>query len=146
MKSKYTIIREEYNPETFESLVEIETSIGRFIGTTIAEGIDQEYPSMLQGNQIALAKAQKKFAKAAIRIIKAEIAIYRNCLACFQPVDHFWDEEGYNNLNKEYHHKIAELATWKRRLINVGQTVQLRVAARDRITETFLKKNKDKED
>lgn len=146
MKSKYTIIREEYNPETFESLVEIETSIGRFIGITVAEGIDQEYPSMLQGNQIALAKAQKKFAKAAIRIIKAEIAIYENCLNYLQPVDHFWDEEGYNNLNKEYHHKLAELETWERRLINVGQTVQLRVAARDRITETFLKKNKDKED
>jgi hypothetical protein len=146
MKSKYAIIREEYNPETFESLVEIETSIGRFIGTTVAEECDQQCPSMWHGNQIALGKAQKSFAKAAIRILKAEVAVYENCLNCLQPVDHFWDEKGYNNLNKEYHHKLSELHLWQERLHNVGVTIQQRVAARDRITQTFIKKNTDEKD
>lgn len=145
MKSKYAIIREEYNPETFESIVEISTDIGRFVGTTVADEQDRLCPSMWQGNQIALGKAQKKFIKAAIRILKAEIKTYKDVLEILEPIeDHIWDYAEWNKLLRTYNSKIKELELWNTRNTIVTKAIINRIEARDRIVSKCV--TKDKED
>ena len=139
MKSKYAIIREEYNPETFESVVEIETDIGRFVGKTVADEQDRLCPSMWQGNQIALGKAQKKFAKAAIRILKAEVTTYEKVYNTFEPiVDHIWDFPEWTDFMRNYNSKRKELELWQTRLAIVGISIKNRVDARDKITAKYI--------
>ena len=71
MTTQFTIIKEEYNPITYESIVTIHTCLGDFTGRTIADEIDSQYPSIHNGNAIAMNKALQKFAKAAIRQLNA---------------------------------------------------------------------------
>lgn len=144
MKEKYRIIQEDYNPETFESVVVIETAIGRFEGRTVAKDIDKEYPSMLHGNQIALSKALKAFCKSAIRILKAEVAVLDSAynIMC-QEIDHYWELESFKEVSNYIDNKHRELTLWKARYHNLGKIMVNRCNARERIFEKYVKKGKE---
>ena len=67
MKSNFTIIKEEYNPNTYETTVTIHTNLGDFTGYTVADEIDSQYPSIHNGNAIAMNKALQRRQSANLR-------------------------------------------------------------------------------
>ena len=75
MRQDYKIIKEEYNKETFVSIVSIQTDIGVFTGKSKAHDIDCKYPSMFHGHEIALTKALLKFAIKTVKIINKDIEL-----------------------------------------------------------------------
>lgn len=144
MNSHFEIIKEEYNPETYESIVEIHTHYGNFIGTTVADELDQEYPSQFQGNAIALAKALRKFAKAVVRQLKAEVKIADRMLSTWGWGAPKRDEEHYPIYLEQYRYyrnKCTELGLWEQRVRNLDESIINRIRARECILKTYREKN-----
>lgn len=150
MKSNFEIVREEYNPTTYESIVEIHTNLGNFIGTTIADEEDQIYPSQFQGNAIAMSKALKKYAKAAIRQLKAELTVADRMLSAWgwsQPDKNEPHYDIYLQHYRYYKDKCVELELWQTRLRNLDTGIENRISARNRILQSYREKEKmDKRD
>ena len=144
MKSKFTIIKEEYNPETFESIVVINTNLGNFEGRTVADEIDKKYPSVFNGNAIALSKALRKYAKAAIRQLKAELKSIKQIIRFwarnndYEPTELPFEKD----LFMFRKNKADEIKLWETRVSALDKSIQDRIAARDRITKAYQEKDK----
>lgn len=145
MKSNFTIIKEEYNPNTYETTVTIHTNLGDFTGYTVADEIDAQYPSIHNGNAIAMNKALQKFAKAAIRQLKAELKVMRGLIDSWGLVDPK-DEDPYVDVfahqYRQFRNKETELSNWQTRLANLQKAIQTRVQMRDDLVAKYIAKDK----
>lgn len=145
MKSNFTIIKEEYNPSTYETVVTIHTDLGDFTGYTVADEIDAQYPSIHNGNAIAMNKAFQKFAKAAIHQLKAELKVMRNFIDSWGLVDSQYNdsyEKVYTYQYRQFRNKETELQTWQKRLANLQKAIQTRVKMRDELVAKYIEKDK----
>ena len=145
MKSNFTIIKEEYNPNTYETTVTIHTDLGDFTGYTVADEIDAQYPSIHNGSAIAMNKALQKFAKAAIRQLKAELKVIRGLIDSWRLVDP-QDNDPYVSVfayqYRLFRNKETELQTWQARLANLQKAIQTRVKMRDELVAKYIEKDK----
>ena len=84
MKDKYTIIKEEFDTKTGITTVTINTDCGAFTGSVKLDDIDAQYPSIYHANELALAKALRKYAKQMALITREKLkplyAIKEQCL------------------------------------------------------------------
>lgn len=145
MTTQFTIIKEEYNPITYESVVTIHTCLGDFTGRTIADEIDSQYPSIHNGNAIAMNKALQKFAKAAIRQLKAELKAMRNLIdswGLINPRDNDCYTNVFSHQHRQFRNKETELSNWQTRLSNLQKTIQTRVKMRDELVAKYIEKDK----
>lgn len=145
MTTQFTIIKEEYNPITYESIVTIHTCLGDFTGRTIADEIDSQYPSIHNGNAIAMNKALQKFAKAAIRQLKAELKAMRNLIdswGLINPHDNDCYTNVFSHQHRQLRNKEIELSNWQTRLSNLQKTIQTRVKMRDELVAKYIEKDK----
>lgn len=141
MKDNYTIVKEDYNENTFETVIVITTPIGAFEGRTVADEIDKEIPSAFHGNEIALCKALKKYAKAMVVILRESYKTLENMRKQY-------GDSKYSNLGgheakllyRALDAKKAELELWKQRVKTLGKVNIERVKARDKIIEKYINK------
>jgi hypothetical protein len=142
MTDKYTIIKENFDTTNGTTTVIISTHLGHFEGTTVIDDIDAEYPSVYQGYEIALAKALRKFAQAAARILKHEIKTLSNMIS---------ETFGHGPVDAKSHPvkvllattkmKKEELKLWQDRIANITTTIKNRIITRDKLVAKY---NKDK--
>lgn len=145
MNTQFTIIKEEYNPITYESVVTIHTGLGDFTGRTIADEVDSQYPSIHNGNAIAMNKALQKFAKAAIRQAKTRVQAIRPLIDAWSLAGPS-DEDPYRDIYKYQYRQFlnasAELRLWTDRLANLQKTIVRRVEMRNDLVQKYIEKDK----
>lgn len=141
MKDNYTIVKENFDTNTGVTTVEISTVLGNFIGTTTIDDIDAAYPSLYHATEIAIAKALKKFSKAAIRVIKAELRILKGMVT---------ETFGHGPIDTKSHAvkvllsyrkaKEKELKLWQTRYDNINNNIISRIAMRDKLVKKYIEK------
>ena len=89
-------------------------------------------------------KAFQKFAKAAIRQLKAELKIMRNFIDSWGLVEQYNDsyEKVYTYQYRQFRNKENELQTWQKRLANLQKAIQTRVKMRDELVAKYIEKDK----
>ena len=141
MTDKYTIIKESFDTTSGVTTVEISTVLGNFVGTTTIDDIDAQYPSLYHANEIAMAKALRKFAKAAIRTLKMEVKMLK-CMVTetfgHGPVD--TKSHPVKVLLSTLKTKEKELALWMPRYEAMSASITNRIAARDKIVKGYMDK------
>jgi hypothetical protein len=146
MKETFTIIEEEFNTATGVTTVSINTDYGVFTGQTKLDDMDAEYPSVFQGYEIALAKAQRKWAKAMVIIIREKIQPLK---AVISQTNWYWTNTekpvfGQTSLlvNREIEKWEKELTKWQNRIKAMDKAINDRIAARDKLVKAYLDKKK----
>ena len=141
MLDNFQILKEEYNPETFETTVVINTNYGAFSGSTAADEIDAQYPSQFQGYEIALAKAQRNWAKTMKLICKQNINTLRGIIKQFS--NHSKPQPGCHEavlVRRALEEQQKEYELWTTRIEKLSQYIKNRVVSRDRLVKTYLDK------
>ena len=144
MKEKYVILDEYSTPEGYY-YIEINTHLGSFYGNTMPDEIDSKYPSTYHASEIALAKALRKFAEAAVSSLKREIKLLEGLVK--QSVDIAFDDYDIDNtsfrlINGTLKQKKKELKVWEARVTGISSNILNRIAARDKIVANYIKKDK----
>ena len=146
MKDKYTIIKEEFDTKTGTTTVTINTGYGAFTGSVKLDDIDAQYPSIYHANELALAKALRKYAKQMIIITREKIktidAIEEQCFFVALSSPHIVYGKSTYLMRKEKEKLEKELILWKTRVEVTSSMITSRIAARDKITKAYLDKNK----
>lgn len=152
MKDRYTIIKEEFDTITGITTVIINTDIGTFEGETKMDDIDVQYPSIYHANEIAIAKALRKYAKAMLIITREKMqplqAILHQCVWIDDNSDNLiWGKATYL-IRKEIVKLEKEKKLWEKRIEVMSKNITQRIAARDKIVKEYIEKenNKDKKD
>lgn len=146
MKDRYTIIKEEFNSTTGETVVTINTDVGAFTGRVILDDIDAQYPSIYHSHELALAKALRKYAKQMVIIIKEKMqplnAILNQCLY----VAAHSEEKVYGKatylIKKELAKLEKDLTMWNNRVNVMSKTITDRIEARDKLVKAYMQKDK----
>lgn len=143
MKEKYVILDEYSTPEGYY-YIEINTHLGSFRGDTLPDEIDSKYPSTYHASEIALAKALRKFAEAAVSSLKKEIKLLEGLMK--QSIDMAVDDYDVDNtsfrlINGTLKQKKKELKVWEDRVKGLSLNIINRIAARDKLVAKY---NKDK--
>lgn len=145
MKDNYTIVDEQLNSETGYYYIKINTHLGTFEGWTSPDEIDRKYPSAYHASEVALAKALRNFAKAAIKNLKREITIVDNmikqvCDVAEGPED--IDNSSFRVMSGTLKQKEKEIMKWETRVQALTKSIKERIAARDKIVAGYIKKDK----
>lgn len=143
MKDNYIILSEEFNGSAYQ--ITINTHLGSFSGFTSPDEIDSKYPSRYHAGEIALAKALRKFAEAAVNQLKREIKLLEGMIK--QAVDFAngpqdIDNTSFRILNGTIKQKKKELKKWNDRVEVLTLSIQRRIAARDKIVKNYIEKDK----
>ena len=141
MKDNYTIVKENFDTNTGITTVEISTVLGNFIGTTTIDDTDAAYPSLYHATEIAIAKALKKFSKAAIRVIKAELRTLKGMVTetfGHGPID--TKSHAVKVLLSHRKAKEKELKLWQTRYDNINNNIISRIAMRDKLVKKYIEK------
>lgn len=141
MKSNYVILKEEVTDHL--AYIQINTPLGMFDGATVADEIDSQYPSMYQGYEIALSKALRKYAEAAVRILRHEIKTLEDIVHAMYSAPH--NEQGYHEratVRGVLKQRKAELAVWQSRIDGLSTKICNRVTSRDKIIKKYIEKDK----
>lgn len=142
MKENFEIIKENFNTTTGETIIVINTNYGTFSGVTKIDEIDAQYPSIYHASEIALAKAQKKWAKAMIIMIREKMKSIHSIIKQFpdcpfpQPNSH-----EARLVFSAYKETKKELEQWTKRLHNLNQYIISRIKVRDMMVKKYLDKN-----
>ena len=146
MKDRYTIIKEEFNSTTGETIVIINTDIGAFTGKVTIDGIDEKYPSLYHSHELALAKALRKYAKQMVVIIREKIqplkAVLNQCLYVAAHSEEIVYGKATYLIKKELAKLEKDLAMWKNRVSAMSKTIENRIEARERIFKSYIQKDK----
>jgi hypothetical protein len=146
MKDRYTIIKEEFNSTTGETVVVINTDIGAFTGKTVLDNIDAEYPSLYHSHELALAKALRKYAKQMVVVIKEKMqplnAVLNQCLYVAAHSEEIVYGKATYLIKKELAKLEKDLAMWKNRVSAMSKTITDRIETRDRLVKTYIQKDK----
>ena len=144
MKDNYVILDEiAYDNGAYETI--INTSIGTFTGYTEPDEIDSLYPSIYHASEIALAKALRRFAEAAVSSLKREIKLLEGLMK--QSIDMAIDDYDVDNtsfrlINGTLKQKKKELKVWEDRVQGLSSNIVNRIAARDKIVAKYVAKDK----
>ena len=141
MKDNFVVLN-EHSTADGGYYIQINTHLGAFSGYTTPDQIDKQYPSQFHASEIALAKALRKFAQAATRILKHEIKTLSNMIS---------ETFGHGPVDAKSHPvkvllattkmKKEELKLWQDRIENITATIKNRIITRDRLVAKY---NKDK--
>ena len=146
MKDKYSIIKEEFDTLTGVTTVIINTSYGAFTGSVKIDDIDAQYPSVFHASELALSKALRKYAKQMVVITREKIQSLEAVLSQCIFVNHQSDDQVYGQatflIRKEIEKLEKELKLWNTRMVVMTNTINQRIAARDKIVKAYLDKNK----
>lgn len=145
MKDNYVILYEIGYDSKAGYEIAINTHLGVFVGYTEADEIDAKYPSLYHASEIALAKALRKFAKAAIKKLNREIAVIDGMIkqACDMadgPED--IDNGAFRIMNGTLKQKRKEAEKWTARVQALTNSIKERIAARDKIVAGYIEKDK----
>jgi hypothetical protein len=104
--------------------------------------IDSKYPSTYHASEIALAKALRKFAEAAVGSLKREVKLLEGLVK--QSVDmaendYDIDNTSFRLINGTLKQKRKELKVWEDRVKGLSLNIINRVAARDKIVARYDK-------
>lgn len=143
MKDTYTIIYENLDDDN-NYIIKINTPIGVFAGKTRPDKEDSLCPSAYHASEIALAKALEKYAKATISILQREINMLKNIIK--QIDDNKKTKESYSNtafctIWGTLKQKEKELQKWNSQKANIAKSLQMRIAARERVVAAYQKKD-----
>ena len=144
MKENWEILDEYSTPEGYY-YIQINTHLGAFYGNTFPDEIDKQYPSQYHASEIALAKALRKFAKAAVQQLNREIKVLENMIK--QACDTADGAEDIDNaafriMNGTLKQKKKEARKWQLRIEGLSKSIKDRIAARDGIVASYIKKDK----
>ena len=142
IKKEYTIIKEDYDKETFLTTVTIDTQLGQFTGYSKPYDTDCKYPSMFHGNQMAITKALHKFAQKAIKLINIELRLLESMTKEIKDYNSFEAKI----IKYRYNHALDQRAEWGQLKKDVQKMFKDRDAARDIIVNRYQKKDEDKKD
>lgn len=147
MKDNFVILYEIAYDSKDGYEVAINTHLGVFTGYTEADEVDKKYPSSYHASEIALAKALRKFAKAAVKQLNREFNLISNmitqaCDAADGPED--IDNNAFRILNGTLKQKKKEIEKWQARADAQTKKIITRIAARDRIVANYQTKEKEK--
>ena len=146
MKDRYTIIKEEFNSTTGETIVIINTDIGAFSGRVVIDDIDAKYPSIYHSYELALAKALRKYAKQMTIIIKEKMQPLNAVLTQCVFVDNHSNKIVFGKatylIRKEIIKLEKELKLWENRINATSKMIKDRIAVRDRLVQEYIKKDK----
>lgn len=146
MKDNYVILDEiAYDDGAYETI--INTAIGTFTGYTEPDEIDSQYQSIYHASEIALAKALRKFAKAAVQQLNREFEVISGmikqaCDIANGPED--IDNTAFRIMNGTLKQKNKEIEKWEARIEGLSKSIQDRIAARDKIVANYIEKDKNK--
>jgi hypothetical protein len=144
MKDNYVILDEYSTPEGYY-YIEINTHLGSFRGDTMPDEIDSKYPSTYHASEIALAKALRKFAEAAVSSLKREVKLLEGLMK--QSVDMAFDDYDIDNtsfrlINGTLKQKKKELKLWEDRVLGLSLNITNRIAVRDKLVAGYVQKDK----
>lgn len=145
MKDNYVILDEiAYDDGAYETI--INTAIGTFTGYTEPDEIDSQYPSIYHASEIALAKALRKFAEAALARTKSEIKLIQSMIK--QSIDFAFDAADIDNtsfriLNGTLKQKQKDVTMWEARIAALTDKIVKRVASRDQMVAKYVKKGQN---
>lgn len=146
MKDKYKIIKEEFDTITGITTVIINTDCGAFTGSVKLDDIDAQYPSIYHANELALSKALRKYAKQMALITREKIkplkAVMKQCSYINQHSYEYPYGRATFLIRKEIEKLEEELKLWNKRIEVMTNTINQRIAARDKIVKIYLDKNK----
>ena len=146
MKDNYVILDEYCTPEGYY-YIQINTHLGAFYGHTLPDKVDKDYPSEYHASEIALAKALRKFAQAAVQQLNREFEVISGmikqaCDIANGPED--IDNTAFRIMNGTLKQKRKEIEKWKARIESLSKNIQNRIAARDKIVANYIEKDKNK--
>ena len=146
MKDRYKIIKEEFDTITGTTTVTINTDYGAFTGSVKLDDIDAQYPSIYHANELALSKALRKYAKQMALITREKLQPLKAVMNQCKWVDNnssniVWSQATYL-IRKEIEKLEKELKLWNTRMVVMTNTINQRIAARDKIVKAYLDKNK----
>lgn len=142
MKSNYVILKEEITDVS--AYIQINTHLGMFDGCTSADEMDSKYPSKYQGYEIALGKALRKYAEAAVRTLRHEIKTLEDIVHAMYSAP--YSKEGYHEravVRGVLKQKKSELVKWQERIDGISNSIKLRVKSRDKIVKGYEEKDKN---
>ena len=146
MKDRYTIIKEDFNTATGETIVTINTDIGSFTGKVVLDDIDAQYPSIYHSHELALAKALRKYAKQMVIIIKEKMqslnAVMAQCLYVAAHSEEIVYGKATYLIKKELAKLEKDLTMWNNRVNAMSKTIKDRIETRDRLVKTYIQKDK----
>lgn len=144
MKDNYVILNEiAYDTGAYEVI--INTHLGAFKGFTEPDEIDVKYPSIYHASEIALAKALRKFAEAAVAQLKREINLIENMMkqVTDNASDYYEvDNSSFRTMNGTLKQKKKEYEKWSNRVTALSVSLINRIAARDKIVAKYIEKDK----
>ena len=144
MKTNYVILKSDF--DMFKAYIRIGTDIGTFEGRTEADEIDQKYPSSFNGYEIALSKALKKYAVAAMQRLRLEIRTLNSALRqILKANDNNYSAKESKIINGMMKDRRKQLKLWQIRFDNITKSIQNRVAERDRLVKRYVEKEKTSE-
>lgn len=144
MKDNYVILDEiAYDNGGYEVI--INTHLGVFQGYTEPDETDSQYLSIYHANEIALTKALRKFAEAAVNQLNREFnlidkMIKQACDIAKDPED--IDNTAFRIMNGTLKQKRKEIEKWEMRIKNLTKNIKDRIAARDEIVKKYIEKDK----
>lgn len=139
MRETYTIIKEKYDTNTGETIVTINTDFGSFTGVTKIDDIDINYPSLFQGFEIALGKAQRKWAKTMAIIYREKVRTLKAISKQFS--NHSNPQPGSHEailVWKELEKAEKEYSLWKKRIKVMDKAITDRISARDKLVKNYI--------
>lgn len=144
MKDNYVIL-DEHPTSNGGYYIQINTHLGTFIGRTSPDDIDKNYLSQYHASEIALAKALRKFAKAAVQQLNREFEVISGmikqaCDIADGPED--IDNTTFRIMNGTLKQKRKEIEKWLIRIEVLTKSIKNRIAARDKIVANYIKKDK----
>ena len=141
MKDNYVILDEYSTPEGYY-YIEINTHLGSFRGDTMPDDIDSKYPSTYHASEIALAKALRKFAEAAVSSLKREVKLLEGLMKQSIDIaenDYDIDNTSFRLINGTLKQKKKELKLWESRVHGLSLNITNRIAARDKLVVKYEK-------
>lgn len=146
MKDRYTIIKEEFNSTTGETIVTINTDVGAFTGKVTLDDTDAQYPSIYHSHELALAKALRKYAKQMVIITKEKMqplnAILNQCLYIAAHSEEIVYGKATYLIRKELQKLEKEIEIWNKRIETMSKSIQDRITARDKLVKSYIQKDK----
>lgn len=141
MKDNYVILDEYSTPEGYY-YIEINTHLGSFRGDTMPDEVDSEYPSIYHASEIALAKALRKFAEAAVSSLKREVKLLEGLVKQSVDIaenDYDIDNTSFRLINGTLKQKKKELKLWESRVHGLSLNITNRITARDKLVAGYKK-------
>lgn len=139
--SRIILLKSEFSMESGISEVTIDTDLGRFSGRSVASEEDKKWFSSYRGCQYAEIKAIRKYLKANIKKLKAELKTLQNLRDAFDNSDKCNENSReWKILMKAIYQKQEEIDEEKNRVESLTNHLLKTIAERDKILQGWYAK------